>query len=319
MGKKYIFDQENLVFIEEQKSLRNILIRLRKTIIYAIGLALFLCVLSYFGIFTSPEKIILKERSQFLVSKINTINNSFDSVSSFLAKTQQRDDKFYRVITQKEPINPATRQAGFGGTNNYENLEGYDHSKLLINAEKKGDILSSQINIQQQSYEELIKYAKNLNDSLLSIPAVTPMAPNDYKMISSPFGWRMHPVFHKYIHHDGIDFSAEIGQKIYATGYGVVVAADDNSNGYGRHVSINHGFGFMTLYGHMSKILVNVGDTVYRGTLIGRVGNSGTSTGPHVHYEVHYKNEIVDPSYYYTGDLNQKEYKEMVKQFNQTH
>jgi murein DD-endopeptidase MepM/ murein hydrolase activator NlpD len=316
MGKKYFFDQKNLVFKEEPKTLRNLLIRLRNPFYFAIGIAILFCGLSYFGIFTSPEKLYLQERGKHLITKINTINSAFDSISEFLSHAQKRDDNFYRVITQKDPIDPTARQAGFGGINNYEDLEGYDNSNLLIDAKKRGDILLSQLNIQRQSYDTLIEYAKVLNDSLLSVPAIQPMAPNDYKMITSPFGWRMHPILHQYIHHDGVDFAAEIGRKIYATGYGVVIATDENASGYGRRVIIDHGFGYHTLYGHMSKILVHIGDTVYRGSLIGKVGNTGSSTGPHVHYEVIYKFDKKDPANYYTNDLSQKEYKEIVKSFS---
>jgi murein DD-endopeptidase MepM/ murein hydrolase activator NlpD len=156
---------------------------------------------------------------------------------------QHRDDECYRVISQKEPIAPSFRQAGFGGINNYENLEGFANSDLLINSSKKGDILLNQLNVQRESYDTLVEYARALNDSLLSAPAIPPMAPHDYKMISSPFGWRMHPVYHQYIHHDGIDLSADIGQRIYCTGSGIVISAEENSNGYGRCVVVDHGLG----------------------------------------------------------------------------
>jgi murein DD-endopeptidase MepM/ murein hydrolase activator NlpD len=194
-------------------------------------------------------------------------------------------------------------------------LEGFFNSSLLISASKKSDILLNQLHIQSKSYDTIINIAKNMDDSLLSAPGIAPVAPNDFKMISSGFGLRIHPITGKLQGHEGVDFAGNIGKPIHCTGNGVVTSVEKNSAGYGNRVIINHGYGFNTLYAHMSKIIVKEGDVVERGQVIGNIGNSGSSTGPHLHYEVIVKGAKKNPINYYINDLSDAEYLEMTKLF----
>jgi murein DD-endopeptidase MepM/ murein hydrolase activator NlpD len=235
-----------------------------------------------------------------------------------LADLQQRDDNIYRVIFEAEPIPSEIRMAGFGGANRYKELEGYDNSDVMIMLTQKIDRVSKQIYIQSKSFDEVIKLAKNKEKLLSSIPSIMPISANDLKGTPSGYGYRTHPIYKIIKMHTGMDFNAAIGTPIYATGDGVVDRADAEAAGYGSHVVINHGFGYQTLYGHMSKMLVKPGQVVKRGEIIGLVGNSGISSGPHVHYEVIRNGEKVNPVNYYFLDLTPEEYLKIIEQSEQS-
>lgn len=316
MRHKYLLDSENLVFIKEEKSLKDYIKSLSKYTAIGTALALVAWLTFFTGIFESPESNLLNTKNSYLISEVEHINAKFDSVSSFIAEIQYRDDNCYRVISQIEPLPKSVRKAGFGGSNNYENLEGFFNSNLIIQSNKKSDILLKQLNLQAQSYDTVIYVAKSLNDSLLSVPAILPISPMDFYYISSAFGNRIHPLTGKYHRHDGIDYAANVGKPIYATGKGIVTRVSKSRVGYGNRVVVSHGFSFKTLYAHMNEIYVSKGDTVLRGECIGTVGNTGTSTGPHLHYEVIYRNVKRNPKYYYINDLSDREYQDMVKLFS---
>jgi murein DD-endopeptidase MepM/ murein hydrolase activator NlpD len=213
------------------------------------------------------------------------------------------------------PLSADKRMASFGGVNRYEALEGYFNTDLLVDYNRKADILAKKLNLQVQSYEAVVRSAKRCEDSLLSIPAILPVSPASYR-VSSAFGWREHPITHHRVHHDGLDMAAVEGSKVYSSGNGVVVSISNDVRGYGKQVVVDHGFGYKTRYAHLSKFSVHVGDTVSRGTEIGRVGNTGLSTGPHLHYEVITPKGRQNPINYFVRDLSTKEYKEMINSFS---
>lgn len=312
MKRRYLLDNENLIFQEEQLSFKQRVKILLKYVFSGFLMASVIGSLFYTGILNSPKKYFLQQLNDNLVSDVNSVNSKFDIISSDLSRFQNRDDNVYRVISQIDPIPASVRTAGFGGTDKYQYLNGFDNSELLIESIKKGDILLNQLHIQSKSYDTVIYFALNKEDSLLSVPGISPLAPSEYFRISDPFGRRIHPISGKEHIHTGIDFAANTGKTVYCSGNGKVESVQRSKTGYGNHVIVSHGYGFKTLYAHLSKIYVKEGKEITRGHAVGAVGSTGTSTGPHLHYEVIYNNAKIDPKYFYIEDLSDDEFKEMV-------
>jgi hypothetical protein len=266
-----------------------------------------------FTYFDSPKEKRLKREIEQLNYQYEVLNKKFDEVSLVLGDLQDRDDNIYRVIFEAEPIPDNLRKAGFGGVDRYKELEGYDNSELMMETSKKLDKISKQLYIQSKSFDEVVKLASRKSEQLASIPAIQPISNKDLKRFASGFGYRTHPIYKTQHFHTGIDFTANIGTEIYATGDGTVERADAEAHGYGHHVVVNHGFGYETLYGHMSKIKVRPGEKVKRGDIIGYVGNSGTSTGPHLHYEVIKNNDKINPINFFYNDLSPAEYQLIIQ------
>jgi murein DD-endopeptidase MepM/ murein hydrolase activator NlpD len=254
----------------------------------------------------------LHKENERLLTQYELMYKDLGTIEKVLDDIEQRDNNLYRVIFESDPIPSTIRRAGFGGVNRYSKLESFDNSELVIKTAEKLDILSKQAYIQSKSYDEVMELAKNKELLTSCMPAIMPISNKSLKSTASGWGYRIHPIYKIKQFHYGMDFTASIGTKIYATGDGVVKDVQSIGGGYGRWVLIDHGFGYETLYGHMNGFNVKVGDHVKRGSVIGFVGNSGTSTGPHVHYEVHKNGEPVNPQYYYFKDLNAQEYEKMV-------
>jgi murein DD-endopeptidase MepM/ murein hydrolase activator NlpD len=183
----------------------------------------------------------------------------------------------------------------------------------MLRTSQKLDYLSKQIVVQSKSYDEILKLVQNKANMLGAIPAIQPVSTKDLKQMASGFGWRTDPIYKMPKFHAGMDFAAPIGTEVYATGDGVVQRADAQASGYGNHIRIDHGYGYMTLYGHLSRTKVRPGQKVKRGEVIGYVGNTGKSTGPHLHYEVYKNGEHQNPINYYFNDLTPDEYEAMLK------
>lgn len=265
-----------------------------------------------FTYFDSPKEKMQKREIEWLAYQYDILNKKLSEVQTVLGDLEKRDDNIYRMIFEADPIEEEIRKAGFGGVDRYKELEGFENSQLIIESTKKLDQVSKQLYIQSKSFDEVIKMARNKEVMLSCIPAVQPISNKDLKHEPSGYGMRMHPIYKYSKFHAGMDFTANIGTKIYATGDGVVATAEYGS-GYGNHVTINHGYGYQTLYGHMEKMAVQVGKKVKRGELIGYVGNTGLSAGPHVHYEVHKNGNPVNPVNFYYNDLTPAEYKQMIE------
>jgi murein DD-endopeptidase MepM/ murein hydrolase activator NlpD len=225
----------------------------------------------------------------------------------------RRDNDVYRAVFEAEPIPEEIRGAGIGGADRYEKFKGYDNEKLMRETAERLEGLSRRLVVQSKSYDQLFELAKRKEELLRSMPAIMPIKVSDPEQIASGFGYRVHPVFKTERFHAGVDFTAPIGTPIYATGNGVVERADSESGGYGNCVQIRHGFGFLTLYAHMSKMLVAPGQKVKRGQVIGLLGNTGLSTGPHCHYEVHRNGEPVNPVAYFIANLTPEEYTKITR------
>ncbi|PKP47013.1 MAG: peptidase M23 [Bacteroidetes bacterium HGW-Bacteroidetes-12] len=264
----------------------------------------------------SPKEKQLKIENAQLIGQYKLLNKKLEKINLVMEDIQKRDDNIYRVIFEAEPIPTEIRRAGLGGVNRYEQLESFNNADLIISTAKKIDQLSKQLYIQSKSFDEVFKMAKNKEKMLASIPAIQPVSNEDLTRMASGFGYRTDPVYKTTKFHAGMDFTAPTGTPIYATGDGIIIQSDAEASGYGNHVRIDHGYGYITLYAHMSEIGVKVGQKIKRGDVIGYVGNTGKSVGPHCHYEVR-KNDIpINPINFYFNDLSPEEFAKMVELSN---
>lgn len=260
---------------------------------------------------TPKEKGLIRENQQ-LTTQYDVLNNRFDLIENTLEDLQKRDDNIYRVIFEAEPIPPSVRSAGFGGANRYVDLQGFKNSDLVIETAQRLDKITKKLYVQSKSYDEVIEMAENKEEMVASVPAIMPISNKDLRRTASGWGWRIHPIYKIRKFHYGMDFTAPTGTEIYVTGDGVIELIDNALRGYGKRIIVNHGFGYKTLYGHMNAFNVKKGQKVKRGEVIGFVGSTGTSTAPHLHYEVFKNNAKVNPVHYYFNDLTAEEFDKMI-------
>ena len=308
---KYKFNPETLSYVKVEHNFKAKFYRLLLLFATTFVMSLIMMVV-FLQFYETPKTQSLKRENQRLLTQYELMSKNLDNVDAVLEDLQQRDDNLYRVIFEADPISNTIRKAGFGGINKYAQLESMDNSELVISTARKLDIISKEAYIQSKSYDEVLELALSKEKMLSSIPAVMPVANKDLKRTASGWGWRIHPIYKIRRFHYGMDFTAPIGTEIYSTGDGIVTKVQTSSTGYGKSVTIDHGFGYETLYGHMSEFNVKKGDTVKRGSVIGYVGNTGTSSGPHIHYEVHKNGDAVNPQNYYFKDLSAEEWDRMV-------
>ena len=262
--------------------------------------------------FDSPkEQMLRREISQFEFQH-EIIQDRLKQLTSVLEDIQYRDDHIYRVIFEADPIPGSVRDAGYGGADRYVDLEGYDNTELIKDLHQRIDKLARQLYVQSKSYDEVFEMAKNKADMLASIPAIIPLERGTQRVVSG-FGYRIHPIYKTMRMHSGVDFSAPTGTPIYATGDGTITKAGRNRHGYGIMVRIDHGYGYQTLYAHMSKVNVRAGQKVQRGEVIGFVGSTGVSAGPHLHYEVIRNGRKVNPISYFYNDLTPEEFEYIIE------
>ena len=269
-----------------------------------------------YDLYQSPKEYILQQENEAYQKQLEQINSKIDSMESSLTRVVGYDDSIYRVVYEAEPIPIEQRQVGYGGADRYNDLKGYSNSDEIIAASAKLDRLGRQMYIELKSLNEVSRIANNNAKMLASIPAIQPVSINDYRYISSPFGYRDHPKSGRWKKHEGIDIVAPYGSPVYATGDGMIEYLRSSMHGYGKVIIINHSFGYETLYAHMSKLAVNPGDKVKRGQLIGYVGNTGISTGTHLHYEVIKNGRHLNPRKFYFNDISVWEYQSIVRNAN---
>ena len=309
---KYYYDTKTLSYKPIESSgvdkFKNFIVYFTSSAILA-----FFILLIFFQYFDSPKEKRLKGEINNLLSQYEIINSDLKKIEIVLDDIQTRDDNIYRTIFEADPIPTSIRKQGFGGVNRYKKLSGFSNSDLIINTTKKVDQLTKQLYLQSKSFDEIIELAKNKSKMLASIPAIQPVANKDLKRMTSGYGYRIHPIYKTRKMHYGMDYSAKVGTEIYATGDGIISKVKRSKRGYGNYVKINHGFGYETLYAHMSKYIVKKGQKVKRGEVIGYVGNSGISTAPHLHYEVRKDNKKINPVNFYFNDLTPEEYEKMLE------
>ncbi len=310
---KFYFNTKSLTYEKVQIKLWDRFKRFAGFLITGIAFASATMFVAY-RYFDSPKEKQLRREIETMKYQYDILDNKLNQVNVVLSDMQNRDDNIYRVIFEADPIPSEIRNAGFGGVDRYKALEGFNSSNVIVNVTKKLDKISKKMYIQSKSFDDVVKLANNKSVMLASIPAIQPINKKNLKSVASGFGYRTHPIYKTMHLHSGMDFSAPIGTPIYATGDGVVESADNLAQGYGNHVVINHNFGYKTLYGHMSRYAVRRGQKVKRGDVIGYVGNTGMSTGPHLHYEV-IKNDVkINPINFYYNDLSPAEYELMIEQ-----
>ena len=261
--------------------------------------------------FDLPKTAILRKKNAKLTSRITLLNRQLDQHNKDLYALQVRDDGIYRSIFGMNAIPAEVRNSGFSGINRYSEYEG-----TLKDAAQKLDYLMKKTYIQSKSFDEVSLLSKRMEEMVMCIPAIPPMIPDKSKYhFSSPFGWRFHPIYHTQKMHTGVDLVMDSGTPLYATGDGVVHTVKSEATGYGRQIVIDHGFGYKTRYAHMQEVILEVGTPVKRGDCVGLSGNSGSSTGAHLHYEVLYKGNQVNPANYYDLSMTPEEYLTMIRPY----
>lgn len=312
--KKYKFNPETLNYERIGHSIKEQITKIIAFFSSSLVLSLvWVGIVIYF--YETPKTKELQRENQELLSQYELLLKDLERVENVLTDLQQRDDNIYRVIFETDPIPSSIRKAGFGGTNKYSNLENLSNSALVIEAARKLDVLSKEAYIQSKSFDEVMKLALNKEDMLASIPAIQPVTNKDLKRTASGWGYRIHPIYKVRKMHWGMDFTAPVGTPVYSTGNGKVTELAGSVSGYndlGHYVKINHGWGYETVYAHLSKYNVKQGQEVKRGDIIGYVGNTGASTAPHLHYEVHKDGQRVNPALYYFKDLSAEEFDKMI-------
>ena len=315
---KYYYDSENLAYRK---------IKTRKRIKFGV-IILFLLASALFGFlsfiillntpyFETPKDRLQTREIEHLRLNYALLNKKMDQLNAVVDAIEDRDNNLYRVYFNKSAIPDSIRKEGFLGKNRYKILEGYDNSQLVINTTKRIDVLSKELAIQSKSLDEILKLADAKSDLLAAIPAIQPVRNENLKQMASGFGYRTDPFTKARKMHEGMDFTAKTGTPIYATGDGIVARADNTASGYGNHIVIRHGFGYETLYAHLSKYKARAGQRVKRGDVIGYVGSTGRSEGPHLHYEVHKDKKVVNPLNFYYGNISAVEYVVIAQLANQ--
>jgi murein DD-endopeptidase MepM/ murein hydrolase activator NlpD len=309
---KYYYDSESL-------SYKKIRLRKRNTLKYAsvflLGSALFgfLFVFLASQYIESPKERALKRELQNAQLQFELLNKKMKEAETVLSDVADRDNNIYRVYFEANPIPDEQRKAGFGGVNRYKNFEGFDNSKLIIESNKRLDILLKQIVVQSKSLDDIAELAEEKEKLLAAIPAIQPVNNEDLKRMASGYGMRSDPFTKIRKMHYGMDFSSPRGTPIYASGDGVVERADNTATGYGNHIRINHGYGYESLYAHLYKYNVRKNQKVKRGDLIGFVGSTGRSEAPHLHYEIFKDGERINPINFYYGSLTAEEYNKLLE------
>lgn len=309
---KYYYDKKSLSYKEINLTLKQ---KIQNLLVYILSASIItsLSFFIFYSFFDSPKEKKLKSEINFLTSNYQKFESKLLDIETVLDDIQKRDDNIYREIFEANPIPTEIRKAGFGGVNKYKYLEGFSNTELLKELDNKFDVLKKQLYVQSKSFDQIIELTKDKNKMLSSIPAIQPLSNKDLSRMASGFGYRIDPIYKTRKFHAGMDFSAKTGTPIYATGDGKVFKVSKSKRGYGNHVVIDHGYGYKTLYAHMSKTAVKRNQKVSRGDIIGFVGNTGKSVAPHLHYEVHKDGKKINPVNFYYNDLNAEEYERMIE------
>jgi murein DD-endopeptidase MepM/ murein hydrolase activator NlpD len=308
----YKFNTKSLTYEKVTVPLKQRLLQVLSYLATGLVFATITMIIAY-SFFDSPKETQLRREIKALELQYDILNERVNEVTEVLTDIEDRDNNIYRTIFEAEPIPQNVRKGGFGGVSRYKYLQGFSSSELMLETSERVDRISKQLYIQSKSFDEVAKLVKGKEQLLASIPAIQPISNKNLKRQASGFGWRTHPIYKTQEFHPGMDFSAPQGTEIYATGDGVVERADAKAQGYGNHVVIDHGYGYKTLYGHMMKFNVRRGQKVKRGQLIGYVGSTGLSTGPHVHYEVIKGDKKINPVNYYYNDLTPEQYQQLIE------
>jgi hypothetical protein len=311
--KRYIFNQLTQDFEVLETSKSKTVMRYVLIFLSVLGLTFLLAVL-LFTFFKSPKEKMQARELEYMKLQYEILNDRLDNMEVLMTDMEQRDNNLYRMMFEADPIPSSVRRSGFSDADRYAGLYGYVNSGQVVSAARKLDVIASQLYHQSVSYDTLFVMVRNKSDMLAHIPGIFPLKETELKYISSFFGNRPDPIYKISKFHSGIDFSAAKGTEAYATGDGVVCDVERNEWGYGNMVTIDHGYGYKTRYAHLQKAAVRKGQKVKRGQKIGYIGDSGKTTGVHLHYEV-LKNDVqVDPINFFYNDLTPDEYDQILEQ-----
>ena len=310
--EKYYYNPNTLKYEKYKISIGQRILRVTGFFTSAFFFGFLAMVLGY-NAFDNPEEQSIKNEKKLMQEKYEILDKRINALSKVLEDMSDRDDNIYRVIFESEPLPENLRKGGINTSKIYAQLKDLPESEIITNTLKKLESIEKRVYVQSKSYDELTQMIKNKETMLASIPAIQPISNKELKRIASGFGYRIDPVYKTPRMHTGLDFTAETGTPVYATGDGIIEIAGSQGDGYGNKVLIKHGYGYETLYAHNSKILVHVGEKVKRGQTIALVGNTGKSTGPHCHYEVWKNGTKIDPINYFFNDLTPEQYDQMLK------
>lgn len=315
MGKRYVFNSKTLSYEVKKRSKRSRFFRSLMLFAVSLGMAMF-----YFWLYAyvldlePPKTALLKKKNAEWCSRVEMLNRKLDESSEALTSLQMRDDDIYRSIFGMNDIPSEVRNAGFGGVNRYAHYDDVDPNGLLKKTAVRIDVLTKKTFVQSKSFDEVAQLSRRAGEMASCIPAIPPMNPDPKKYrFTSQFGYRRDPFTGRSKRHTGVDFAMKPGNPIYSTGDGVVESVKFELFGYGNQVVIDHGFGYKTRYAHLKSVGVAEGMKVKRGECIGLSGNSGRSSGPHLHYEVLYRDSHVNPANYFDLSITPEEYATMVQ------
>ena len=314
----YRFNPHTLRYEKVFVSLKDRVRRISFNVLFGVVLGVLVVFIGLQFMDSPKERSMQRELAKYK-RQTRRLADRVERAERVIEDLEERDNILYRTIFETEPIGDDKRRSGIGGVERYADLEDIDDGGLLKETSIKVDDLNKRVYVESKSLDELYEMARTKSDRMAAMPAIMPIAKQQAKVVSG-FGMRFHPILKHYRLHSGMDITARQGTPIYATGDGVVRVSGRNAQGYGGYgvvVLIDHGFGFQTLYAHMQSTKVRVGQKVKRGEQIGTVGNTGLSTGSHLHYEVILGGKKVNPVYYFSGDLTPEEYEEVIEAASQ--
>jgi len=311
---KYYYNPKTCKFERIKKTKKEIFLNVIG-FLFIVLFSSFLVLNIYDTYFESPKIVELRKENQELETHFEILNKEVNVAYKMLENLEERDDNIYRIIFEAEPIPSTIRQAGVGGINRYKELidGNLKREELLVDNYIKVDELKRKLYIQTKSYDELFNMANNKEDLIAAIPAIQPIYNKDLRRVASGYGMRIDPFLKVRRMHYGLDFSVKKGTPIYATADGKVVIIKSSFGGLGKHIYLDHGNGYRTVYAHLNKFNVKKGQKVKRGELIAYSGNTGRSTSPHLHYEVHKNGEKVNPINFFFNDLTPSQYEEVIR------
>ncbi|MBO9566918.1 MAG: peptidoglycan DD-metalloendopeptidase family protein [Niastella sp.] len=309
---KYYYNTNTLRYEKLETPLRVKLLRVLGFISAAIVTAIIIVSIAYRYFPSATEKRLITD-NQELQQQYEVLEERTKRIQQQVTELEKRDNEVYRTIFEADPIPDSVRAREMAQQKETQLVMKMANFQLENSIVETINNLSNRINAQERSYNEIAEFIKNKEELLASTPAIQPVSNSDLKRIASGFGYRIDPVYKTVKYHNGLDFSAPQGTPIYATANGTIRTAANLGSGYGNHVVINHGYGYETLYGHMFRIKVKAGQRVKRGEIIGWVGSTGKSTGPHCHYEVHKNGRHLDPVYFFYNDLTPEQYDRLLK------
>lgn len=309
---KFKFNDKTLEYEKVEVSIKDRLKKVGLHLGVSLGLAAVFAIASYPIVARISNKVQIAENEK-LQEEYKALTAKVDELAYSLNVLKMRDDSVYADIFGVAPVSKSLRLGGTGGVDEFKHLRGYSNTELMLQTAQLIKNLENQVLIHKEGFNRIHKLAHTRSEKLSQIPAIQPIHNHNLIRTASGFGMRIHPVYNVPKLHTGVDFTAKVGTDIYATGDGVVESVKKSYTGYGKHVVIDHGFGYKTLYAHMSRFDVRKGQKVKRGDVIGAVGNTGTSTAPHLHYEVIRNGRKIDPANFFFNDLNYNQYQEMIK------